>query len=78
MLMDWKKLQLPDGAKLFRVHTFTYMHSGSTYHLEVDEFNASTFTGHGEHSTDKSRVLESVTGGSLEDCLTALIRNIKK
>lgn len=76
--MDWKKVQLPEGTKLFRVHAFTFMHGGSTYHLEIDEFSSGTFTGHGEHSTDKSRVLESVSGSTLEDCLSALIRSIKK
>lgn len=75
--MDWKKVKTPDGAKLFKVHNFTYMIKGSTYHLEVDEFQDGTVTGHGEHSTDKSHVLESVSASSLKDCVEALIKNIK-
>ena len=76
--MDWKKIKLPEGSKLFRVHTFTYMHGGSTFHLEIDEFTSGSFTGHGEHSTDKNRVLESISGPSLEECLSGLIQSIKK
>jgi hypothetical protein len=76
--MDWKKTKIPEGAKLFKVHNFTFMLKGSTYHLEVDEFADGTFTGHGEHSTDKNTVLESVSGKSLEDCVSNLIKNAKK
>jgi hypothetical protein len=76
--MDWKKVKLPEGAKLFNVHTFTYMHKGATYHFEVDEFMDGTFTGHGQHSTDQSGVVESVRGTNVEECLTLLIKNIKK
>jgi hypothetical protein len=76
--MDWKKVKLPEGAKLFNVHTFTYMHKGATYQFEVDEFQDGTFTGHGQHSTDQSSVLESVRGGTIEECLSALVKNIKK
>lgn len=76
--MSWKKVTLPEGAKLFQAHTFTYMHKGVTYHLEVDEFADGTYTGHGEHSTDKNSFLESVSGKSVEDCLAALIKSIKK
>ncbi len=75
--MNWKAVQLPEGSKLFKVHSFTYMRRGVTYLLEVDEFSDGTFTGHGEHSTDKNTVLESVSGKSLEDCVNSLIKSIK-
>lgn len=76
--MDWKKLNIPDGAKLFKVHNFTYMLKGTTFHLEVDEFADGTFSGHGEHSTDKNTVLASVSGKTLEECVASLIKNAKK
>ena len=76
--MDWKKTKLPDGAKLFKVHNFMFMLKGMTYHFEVDEFADGTFTGHGEHSTDKNTVLESVSGRSLEECVSALVTSVKK
>lgn len=76
-MSGWQKVKIPEGAKLFRVHNFTYMVRGVNYLLEIDEFQDGTFTGHGEHSTDKSRVLESVSGKSLDECLVALIKNIK-
>lgn len=76
--MNWKKVALPEGAKLFKVHHFTYMFKGVNFHLEVDEFMDGTFTGHGEHSTDKSSVLASVSGRSAEECLNALIANAKR
>ena len=76
--MNWKKVQAPEGAKLFKVHNFTYMSKGTTWHLEVDEFADGNYSGHGEHSTDKSSVLESVSGKSMEDCVSALIKSIKK
>jgi hypothetical protein len=76
-MTGWNKMKLPEGAKLFKIHNFTYMWKGATYHLEVDEFADGSFTGHGEHSTDKSRVLESVSGKSIEDCLNALTKNVK-
>jgi hypothetical protein len=76
--MNWKKVVAPEGAKLFKVHNFTYMHKGTTWHFEVDEFMDGSFTGHGEHSTDKSSVLESVSAKALEDCVSALIKCIKK
>ena len=75
--MNWKKLTVPEGAKLFKVHTFTYMVKGTTYALEVDEFGDDSFSGHGEHSTDKSSVLSSVSAATLEDCLKALMAKIK-
>lgn len=76
--MDWKKTKIPDGGKLFKVHNFTFMMKGTTYQLSVDEFSDGTFTGHGEHSTDKNTVLESVSGKSLEECVSTLIKNVKK
>ena len=75
--MNWKKVSLTDGAKLFKVHSFAYDFKGSTYHLEVDEYADGNFTGHGEHSADKNRHLASVTSKSLEDCLNALIKSVK-
>lgn len=76
--MDWKKAKIPAGSRLFQVHSFTFMHSGKTYILEIDEFSEGTCTGHGEQSTDKSHVLESVTGKSVQECLDGLIRRIEK
>ena len=76
--MNWKKLSIPDGAKLFKIHNFTYMHKGVNFHLEVDEYTDGNFSGHGEHSTDKNTVLESVSGKTMEDCVNALIKSIKK
>jgi hypothetical protein len=76
--MNWKMVTMPEGAKLFKVHNFTYMSKGVTYHLEVDEFRDGVFSGHGEHSTDKNTVLESVSGKTLEECLSTLIKSIKK
>lgn len=76
-MSGWNKIKLPEGARLFKVHHFTYMWKGATYLFEVDEFADGSFTGHGEHSTDKSRVLESVSGKSPEECLSALLKNVK-
>ena len=75
--MSWKNVTLPSGAKMFQVLNFTYMHKGTTYHLEIDEFADGTWSGHGEHSTDKSSVLPSVSGSSLQDCLDALVKTIE-
>jgi hypothetical protein len=74
--MSWKKANLDAGAKLFQVNNFTYIKDGITYSLEVDEFQDGACTGHGEHATDKSSVIQSVSGGSIEDCLNGLIANI--
>ena len=74
--MSWKSVSLPTGAKLFKSHNFTYMKGGTTYILEVDEFADGSCSGHGEHSTDKSSVVQSVAGSSIEDCLKSLIKNI--
>ena len=75
--MDWKKTKVPDGAKLFKMHNFTFMLKGVTYHLQVDESADGTFTGHGEHSTDKNTILASVSGKSVEECVATLVRNVK-
>lgn len=76
--MDFKKVVIPEGGKLFKIHNFTFMFKGTNYNLEIDEYNDGTCTGHGEHSTDKSSVLESVSGKSIEECLNALIKKIKR
>lgn len=74
---QWRDINLPAGSKLFRVHSFMFMFKGSTFAIEVDEFADGTFTGHGEHSTDKSNVIEPVSSSSLQDCLQALISKIE-
>ncbi len=76
--MDWKKVKTPDGAKIFLVHNFTVMHKGTNYHLEVDEFADGSFSGHGEHSTDKSTLLPSASGKSIEECVSNLLVALKK
>ena len=76
MSAEWKNTTVEAGAKLFKVHNFTYMTKGVTYLIEIDEFLDGKFTGHGEHSTDKSSVLVSVTKESMSDCLNELIKNI--
>lgn len=75
--MEWKNVKVPDGAKLFKVHNFTYMIKGVTWHFEIDEFADGSFIGHGEHSTDKNSLLESVNGKSVQECLDALVRKVK-
>lgn len=74
--MNWKAVKVAGGAKLFKVHNFTYMVKGVTYHLEVDEFHDGSCTGHGEHSTDKNSFVESVNAKSVEDCLNLLVERI--
>lgn len=74
--MDWQKLIIPAGSKLFRMQRFTYMHKGVNYLLEVDEYNNGTCMGHGEKSNDKNFVIESVSGPSMEECLNQLIKKI--
>lgn len=76
--MDWKKTKVPVGSKLFQVHNFTFMHSGKTYSLEIDEYIDGTFAGHGEHSTDKNFFIESVSGKSMNECLSALVSKIQE
>lgn len=73
--MDWQKIKIPDGSKLFRIHKFTYMHQGVNYLLEINE-TGDAWIGHGEHATDQNSVIPSVNGSSLEDCLNQLIAKI--
>ena len=77
MSSDWKTLSLPKGAKLLKSHTFSYMFRGDTFELEVDEYSNGDYFGHGEHATDESSVIESVTGDSVKNCLENLIKEIK-
>ncbi len=74
--MSWKNANLDASAKLFKVNNFTYIKDGITYSLEVDEFLDGACTGHGEHATDKSSVIQSVSGSSIVECLDGLISNI--
>ncbi len=74
---QWRSVKLPAGSKLFKVHSFTLMHKGSTFALEIDEFMDGTFTGYGEHSTDKSRIIDPVNGKSLNDCLQQLVQKVE-
>lgn len=76
--MDFKKVAIPEGARLYQAHQLTYIYKGVTYLLEIDEHADGSFTGHGEHSTDKSSVLASVNGRTAEECLSALINKIRK
>lgn len=71
--MDLKSVKIPAGSKLFKVHHFTYMVKGNAYRIEVDESNDGTFTGHGEHTTDKNNVIGSISGRTLGECLEGLI-----
>ncbi|SME87879.1 hypothetical protein [Pseudobacteriovorax antillogorgiicola] len=73
--MDWNVVKVPEGSKLYRIHKFTYMHSGVNYLLEINE-DGSSWIGHGEHATDKNSVIPSVNGKSVEDCLNQLISSI--
>jgi hypothetical protein len=74
---EWKSAKLPSGTKLFRVHNFNLIHSGVNYILEVDEYSDGTFTGHGEHSTDKNYVIQSVSATSMKKCVEALVQKIQ-
>lgn len=74
--MNWKTVKVHSGGKLFKVHNFSYMIKGATFHLEVDEFHDGSCTGHGEHSTDKNSFVESVNGKTVEECLNSLIERI--
>lgn len=75
--MEWQEVKLPAGAKLFKVHNFAFLEGGTVFQFEVDEFANGTFTGHGEHPTDKSYVLESVSGKSIGECLQLMVSNIR-
>jgi hypothetical protein len=74
---EFRNLKLPVGSKLFKVHNFTFMHKGITFVFEIDEFADGSFTGHGEHSTDKSSVIESVSGHSMQECLEKLVKKVE-
>ena len=74
--MNWKLVKNHAGGKLFKVHNFTYMVKGVTYHLEVDEYHDGICAGHGEHSTDKNSFVESVSAKSTEECLNLLLDRI--
>ncbi|MCX6124676.1 MAG: hypothetical protein NTV34_08000 [Proteobacteria bacterium] len=74
--MNWKAVKVQPGGKLFKVHNFTYMVKGVTYRLEVDEYHNGICTGHGEHSTDKNSLIESVSANSTEECLSLLIERV--
>lgn len=76
--MDWKHISLPHGSKLIKLHNFTFMLGGHSYIIEIDEFNDGSYAAHGEHSTDKNFVIESVSGSSLEGCLEAIIKKIEE
>lgn len=75
--MEWKNVKVPAGSKLFKSHNFTFMTKGRSWHLEVDEYSDGSFSGHGEHSTDRNSFVESVSGKSLNECLSALIERIQ-
>ncbi len=75
--MDWKKVKTPSGSKLFLVHNFTFMHSGTTYTLEIDEFADGICTGHGEQANDKAQIISSISGKSVGECLEGLIQKIQ-
>ena len=74
--MDWKKIKVPAGSKVIRVHHFTYIHKGVNYSLEVDEMSDSRCSGHGEHSKDKNFVIETVSGNTIEECVNHLVEKI--
>lgn len=74
--MDWKTVKVPQGGRLFKIHNFTFMYKGVNYLLEVDEYADGTCSGHGEHSTDKNFIIESVAGKNVLQCLDELIQKI--
>jgi hypothetical protein len=75
--MDWKSIKVPAGGKLFKIHNFNYIHKGTNFALEVDEYMDGTFTGHGEQASDQNYFIESVSGKDLGDCLGQLISRIQ-
>ena len=75
--MDWSAVSLPSGSKLFRVHYFTFLHAGSNYVIEVNEFADGTFSGHGEHANDKNLQIEPVNGKNVEECLNGIVKKIE-
>jgi hypothetical protein len=74
--MDWKKINVPAGSKLLKVHNFTYIHKGVNYNLEIDEYSDGRCSGHGEQSIDKNFVIETVSASSVDDCLKQLVDKI--
>ncbi|MCX6116160.1 MAG: hypothetical protein NT027_01355 [Proteobacteria bacterium] len=76
--MDWKKVVIQSGGKLFQAHNFTYIAKGTTFNIEVDVYHDGSCTAHGEQSTDKNLVIESVSGKSVEDCLSSIIAKINQ
>lgn len=77
-MSNWKNIKIPSGSKLFQVHTFNFMYNGVNYIIEIDEFSDGSFTAHGEHSTDKNYVVESVSGNDLLTCLSGMIKKIEE
>ena len=78
LCMDWKALTIPQGSKLFKQRNFTYIHKGVTYTVEVDEYHDGSFVGHGENATDKSSIIESVSGKSVAECVNKIISKINE
>ena len=76
--MNWESVKSPEGAKLFKVHNYTYMYKGANYLIELNEYGDSKWVGHGEHATDKNSVVPSVNGSSAEECLNQLIDSINQ
>ncbi len=76
--MNWKQVKIESGGRLLRIHTFTYMWKSATFHFEIDESQDGLFTGHGEHSTDKNFMIESVTSKTVEDCVSQLIAKVNQ
>jgi hypothetical protein len=74
--MNWKSIKVQPGAKIFLAHNFTYMIKSAIFNIEVDEYQDGSFTAHGERSTDKNFVIESVSARSLEECLNSMIDKI--
>lgn len=76
--MDWNKVSVSSGGRLNKVHSFTYMLGSDSFRFEIDESSDGSFTGHGEHSTDKNYLLKSVAGSTIEECLQQLIDGLSK
>ena len=74
--MNWDQIQVPPGGRIVRVSHFTYIFNGINFIIEVDESPDGTVTVHGEHSTDKNFVVESVSGSSVEECLNGILKKI--
>lgn len=75
--MSWNSIPLPSGSKLFRVHTFNFLHLGVNFLIEIDEFGDGKFSGHAEHANDSSYVIESVSAASLEKCVETIVKKIE-